>query len=327
MKTILFPIVLLALLVFSCTSQNKTKDVGLVDSTSLVEKKDALINTPEEEIIRESTLEIYNLETKKRRIVYSEITHFEAPNWSRNGKFLIYNEEGRLYKIPVIGGKPKQINTDFATNCNNDHGISPDGTELVISHQIDSGNTSLIYTLPIEGGIPKQITPTGPSYWHGWSPDSKNLAYCAARNGNYDIYTIPIEGGKETRLTEAEGLDDGPDYTYDGKYIYFNSVRTGTMQIWRMKADGTEEEQMTFDDYNDWFPHPSPDGKHVIMVSYNPEVEGHPTNKDVRLRMMPLEGGEPETLFELFGGQGTINVPCWSPDGKEFAFVSYRILK
>src|SRR5439155_16511791 len=116
------------------------------------------------------------------------------------------------------------------------------GTTLAISDQSQGQRQSLIYTLPIAGGTPRQVTPGGPSYWHGWSPDGRTLAYCAQRDGEFDIYTIPVDGGPETRLTTAKGLDDGPDYSPDGKLIYFNSVRTGTMQVWRMKVDGSEQE-------------------------------------------------------------------------------------
>lgn len=184
----------------------------------------------------------------------------------------------------------------------------------------------MIYILPIKGGEPRLITENAPSYWHGWSPDGKTLAYCAERNGEYDIYTIPAAGGEEVRLTHTEGLDDGPDYTADGNYIYFNSVRTSKMKIWRMKPDGSDQEQVTFDAYNDWFAHPSPDGKYIVFVSYEPEVEGHPANKNVNLRLMQIPGGEPKVIAKLFGGQGTINVPSWSPDSKRFAFVSYKLL-
>ncbi len=279
------------------------------------------------ESVLESTLETIDIAAKNRRAVHHARAHFEAPNWSRDGEYFIFNQEGRLYTLPVSGGAPKLLDTDFATRCNNDHGISPDGTRLVISDQSQGDGTSLMYTLPISGGAPKLVTELGPSYWHGWSPDGKMLAYCAERNGNYDVYAIPVEGGEEIRLTDADGLDDGPDYSPDGEYIYFNSVRTGTMQIWRMKADGSDEEQMTFDDYNDWFPHPSPDGKWIVFLSYEPEVEGHPANKDVMLRLMPAGGGEIEVLAKFFGGQGTINVPSWSPDSKQVAFVSYRLVR
>lgn len=168
-----------------------------------------------------------------------------------------------------------------------------------------------------------------PTYLHGWSPDGKELAYCAERNGNYDVYTIPAEGGEETRLTTAEGLDDGPEYSPCGQYIWFNSVRTGLMQVWRMKADGSEQTQMTFDETrNSWFPHISPDGKSVVFITYykgDLEPGEHLANKNVELRLMPANGGEPKTLLKLFGGQGTINVNSWAPDSKRIAFVSYRI--
>jgi len=278
------------------------------------------------EQILESTLETIAIASMDRKVVFNSNEHFEAPNWSRNGEYLLFNKEGKIYKIPVTGGEPQLINTGFAVTCNNDHGISPDGTQLVISDQTKESK-SLIYTLPIEGGNPKLITEKGPSYWHGWSPDGKTLAYCAERNGEFDIYTISVSGGDEKRLTTAQGLDDGPDYSPDGKYIYFNSERTGTMQIWRMKTDGSEQVQMTNDDHNNWFPHPSPDGKWIVFLSYEKDVKGHPANKDVMLRLMPVGGGEIQILAKLFGGQGTINVPSWSPDSDNLAFVSYRLIK
>jgi Tol biopolymer transport system component len=272
----------------------------------------------------QSTLEFISVASKDRRVVYHTSDHIEAPNWSRDGNWLLFNSKGRLWKTPVAGGEPQAIDTGFATRCNNDHGISPDGMQLVISDQSQGDRRSRIYVLPIVGGAPRRITETGPSYWHGWSPDNKTLAYCAERNGEFDIYTIPVAGGDETRLTKVQGLDDGPDYSPDGRFIYFNSDRTGRMQIWRMKPDGSQQEQVTFDGWNNWFPHPSPDGKWLVFLTYAKEIQGHPENKDVMLRMMPVAGGEIQVLAKLFGGQGTINVPSWSPDSRRVAFVSYQ---
>lgn len=271
-----------------------------------------------------STLEIVPLSSKDRRVVWTTTNHIEAPNWSRDGASLLFNGRGRLHRIPVAGGEPVVVATGFAVRCNNDHGFSPDGSMLVISDQSQGDRKSRIYTLPAAGGTPKLVTQAGPSYWHGWSPDGKTLAYCAERNGEYDIYTIPADGGGETRLTTASGLDDGPDYSPDGQWIYFNSDRTGSMQIWRMHPDGSGQEAVTADEYNNWFPHPSPDGKWLVFLSYEKDVKGHPENRDVTLRVRPLTGGRIEVLAKLFGGQGTINVPSWSPDGRRLAFVSYR---
>lgn len=277
----------------------------------------------------ESTLETVNVKTGKRQVILKGKEHFEAPNWSPDGKYFIINSNGKLYKVDCKGKKKELINTGFATRCNNDHGISPDGKQLVISNEIEvsPGNySSAIFILPVTGGEPKLITENTPSYWHGWSPDGKTLTYVGRRNDEYDIYTIPVTGGKEKQLTSSVGLDDGPEYSPDGKYIYYNSFETGRMQIWRMGAEGSSPEQLTNDEYANWFPHPSPDGNYIVYISYiEDQKEGHPFGKDVKLRLMNLNTGKIRDLTEVFfGGQGTINVPSWSPDSKKVAFVSYR---
>jgi TolB protein len=274
-----------------------------------------------------SRLEILDIETGNREVVYETETHIEAPNWSRNGKFLVYNSGGKLYQFKLKNRLVLELNTGVVKANNNDHGISFDGKTLAISSSTkdDGKSRSIIYTVPVKGGIPTRITEDGPSYWHGWSPDGNWLSYCADRNGNYDVYKIPAKGGDEIRLTTADGLDDGPEYSPDGKYIYFNSTRTGMMQIWQMKPDGTKQELVTNDNFQNWFAHPSPNGKWLIFISYLPEVPAgsHPHNKRVMLRLMSVEGGEIKTLAFLYGGQGTFNVPSWSPDSKKVAFVSY----
>ena len=279
--------------------------------------------------VLESNLEVISIDTGEREVVYTTGDHIEAPNWSRDGRFFLFNNSGRLYSLPREGGQPRPVDTGTADHLNNDHGLSADGKWLAISHS--PKGESLVYVLPAAGGPPRQVTAVGPSYWHGWSPDGKTLAYCARRNGEFDVYTIATDAENSTderRLTTAPGLDDGPDYSPDGQVLYFNSERTGLMKIWRMKPDGSEQQLVTSgEEWADWFAHPSPDGRWLVFLSFDKSVKGHPPNKDVALRIMPASGGEPRVLTRLFGGQGTINVPSWSPDSRAVAFVSYRLVK
>ena len=284
------------------------------------------LGPPSGQPVLHSTLETIGIDSTDRRVVYHAEGHFEAPNWSRDGLYFLCNRNGHIERLPVAGGKPEVINTGFADHVNNDHGISPDAAQLAISDNSQEAHNSLVYLVPITGGMPRRITQNSPSYWHGWSPNGKTLAFVGQRDGEFDIYTIPVMGGEETRLTTAKGLDDGPEYSPDGQYIYFNSERTGHMQIWRMKADGSNQEQVFSDDYNNWFPHISPDGQWMVFLTYEKDVTGHPENKDVMLRIMSLADKKITVLAKLFGGQGTINVPSWSPDSKQVAFVSYQFI-
>lgn len=273
-----------------------------------------------------SNLEILEVSTGDRQVIFNVPGSIQAPNWMPNGKTLLYNGDGLIYTFDLAKGQPTVLNTGQVKNNNNDHVLSMDGKMLGLSSGVKELGGSIVYTVPVTGGEPKQITPKGPSYLHGWSPDKKTLVFTGSRNNEFDIYSVPSEGGAETRLTDAKGLDDGPEFTPDGKWIYFNSDRTGTMQIWRMKPDGSGQEAVTHGDYHDWFPHISPDGKWIIFLSFlKEEVKSneHPFYKHVYLRLLPISGvGEPKVIAYIYGGQGTINTPSWSPDSKKVAFIS-----
>src|SRR2546422_1997542 len=277
-----------------------------------------------------SNLEILDVATGERTIVYRSPESLQAPNWTRDGKALIYNSQGLLYRFDLADRRPVALNTGFATSNNNDHVLSFDGRTLAISQQsAEDHNASIVYTVPVGGGTPQRVTKFGPSYLHGWSPDGKFLVYTGQRGGEFDVFRIPVDGGDETRLTSTPGLDDGPEYSPDGRYIYFNSVRSGTMQVWRMRADGSAQQQITSDQYNNWLPHVSPDGRWIVFLSFMKDVapDDHPFYKHVYLRVLPAAGGTPRVVGYVYGGQGTINVPSWSPDSRRGAFVSNTDLR
>ncbi|HYT75532.1 MAG TPA: hypothetical protein VEL79_12330 [Vicinamibacterales bacterium] len=289
-----------------------------------------------------NTLETISLRSGDRRVAYvvTQPGRIEAPNWfPDDSNMLFFNDGGRLYKVqaeppgttpsPTRLKEPQAVDLGILNRINNDHGVTRDGTLWAISDQsqpVNGQRPSRIYKVPVGGGAATLLTEQGPSYFHGWSPDGRTLAYCAERNGNFDVYTISVDGGAETRLTTAQGKDDGPEFSPDGQFIYFNSERTGSMQIWRMKPDGSQQEQITSDEAENWFPHIAPNGESMAFLTYAKGAGDHPENKDVSLRVMNLATRQVTLLAKLFGGQGTINVSSWSPNSQYLAFVSYQIV-
>ena len=285
-----------------------------------------MIRKMDEERNQHCVLEILDVDSGEREQLKEFDRVIEAPNWTRDGRSLIFNSRGFIYRYGLKDGSVEKIPTGYADNCNNDHVISADGKQLAVSHFMGDEAVSRIFTLPLTGGEPRLVTEKGPSYLHGWSPDGGEMAFCGERSGEYNIYTIPVTGGEEQQITRGEWLDDGPEYSPCGRYIWFNSTRTGLMQIWRMNIDGGELMQMTDNSVNSWFPHVSPDGRRVVYLTYREgelEPEEHLPDKKADIRIMGSEGGESRILVSFSGGQGTINVNSWSPDSRKIAFVSY----
>lgn len=278
-----------------------------------------------------SYIQTVDIKTGKIDTVLVAKGDFEAPNWHPD-HWLVLNFKGKIYRLDLATKVLTEINTGSINQIMDDHGLSPDGKWIAIT-AFDMNNASQnlykfsMYILPAAGGQPRKITSQDLSFWHGWSPDSKTIAYCGGDFSNLEVYTVPVEGGAAKRLTDSPGLDDGPDYSPDGKYIYFHSYRSGRMQIWRMHTDGSQPEQMTFDENANWFPHPSPDNIWIAYIAYTTdEKQNHPFGKNVKLRLMDLKTKAVKDITPVFyGGAGTINTPSWSPDGKKIAFVSYSV--
>ena len=274
-----------------------------------------------------STLETIGIDDNFRaEVITADRARMEAPNWSRDGKSLIFDRDGKLWTVSAEGGAPAPVNVGAATRCTGSHGLSPDGKWLAISCSMPDKPETRVYIVPAVGGEPRLLTENPASYFHSWSPDGKTIAFTRPSHGAGNIYAISVEGGQERALTTGTGISDEPDFSADGKSIYFNTDRSGSMQIWRMQPDGGNPEQVTFDDAQNWTPHPSPDGKSVLILSYPKDVTGHPANKDVTLRILNVADGKVRPLINIVGGSGTDNVPNWSPDGGHFAFVAYQLL-
>ena len=301
-----------------------------------------------------SKVAIYDLKTKKSTVIYEQDGILEAPNWTHDGRTLLVNTGGKLYRMNVDGGPAKlgdpiEFTPGRGYRCNNDHDYSPDGKLIAFSASSALSQQSQVYVANADGTAARLLTLASPSYFHGWSPDGKWLAFVGRRNGKFELFRVSVNGGEEQRLTSSGTYDDGPEYSRDGKWIYFNSNRGGGWNIWRMPADGAGPgdalgERVTNDPLEDWFAHFSPNGKYMVFLSFPAGTEGHNGRMPgMKLRMMKAPRfhalrhiGHPrgklkaspmiEVLETFSGGQGTINVNSWSPDSKRFAYVIYEPL-
>lgn len=258
----------------------------------------------------------------------------EAPNWTPDGRWLIYNSGGALFRLAADGsGVPTKIDVGPIDDANNDHVLAPDGRTVYISSR--DGH---LYAAPLAGGARRRVSNQHPSerprryYLHGVSPDGASLAYVGVEPARGDpsalknIFTIPAAGGPDRQLTQGDARMDGPEFSPDGKWIYFNGqpdMNAPELQVFRMRPDGGGREQLTRDARSNWFPHPAPDMSCFVYLSYPPGTTGHPPDKDVILRLAAPDGSAQRDLVALFGGQGTINVNSWAPDSRRFAYVAY----
>ena len=280
-----------------------------------------------------STLQTIATDNKTRMayVIQTGKGKMEAPNWSRDGKTLIFNRDGKLWSVPANEGDGSVatatlIDIGNASDCTGSHGLSPDGRWLAMTCTTPDHPGRRVYIVPATGGAPRMVTANPDSYFHSWSPDGKTILFTRPSHGTLNIYAISPVGGAETALTTVTGVSDDPDFSPDGQWIYFNSDRAGGMQIWRMRPDGSQPEQVTFDEKHNWTAHPSPDGKSILILSYDKDVTGHAANKDVTLRIINVADGKIRDLVQIVGGSGSDNVPNWAPDGAHFAFVSYQFL-
>jgi TolB protein len=265
-------------------------------------------------------------------VYYTETLLLEAPNWAPDGGGLLLNGDGQLWRLDLEPDvELRRVPIDDLPPINNDHVLDVERGLIYLS-----ANDGHIYVAPIEGGTARRVTNDSSRYHflHGVSPDGATLAFVELPRADFAVparLALISSAGGETRYPEAGSRHlDGPEYSPDGAWLYFNTEefaeRPGHAQLARMPANGGRIERLVESDSVDWFPHLSPNSELATYISFPQGTLGHPADLDVEVRLVrTTDWRNAVWSFPLFGGQGTLNVNSWSPDGRRFAFVAYPL--
>jgi len=294
-----------------------------------------------------SRVHVYDVETRTSRLVFESGTVLvEAPN-VLDADTLVLNGDGDLWLLRLPEADTvldesalERVPMPGVPEINNDHVLDPSGNSIVVSAR--DGD---LYRVPLPaGGAAATLTDVTTAlpvvrkfYLHGIAPDGSTLAAIVGERTEDGVWTTDVAlvdpaTGEPTFLTRDEHPDDG--VAFAGELLVWNSERftPGTAQLVALWPGATDPVRITNDDRVNWFPHVSPDGAHLLYLSYEPGVQGHPADHRVELRLLPgslVRGAriavQPETLVALDGGQGTVNVPPWSPDSTWFAYCDYPV--
>ncbi len=270
-----------------------------------------------------SELCVCDLASGEVRGVLEIAGRMEAPNWDPRGRCFLVNRDGGLFTVPMAAPRLVALPLGLEARCNNDHGFSPDGADIWFSAH--RGRGSEVFRMGRNGGDASLAVKAQPSWWHAVSPDGDVIAYAAVRDGwpHVGLCAMDLVSGRERVLARGDVHADGPDFAHDGRVVFFNSEASGRAQIWTVGVDGTGAAPLFADGHVNWFPHPSPCGRWLVYLAYPPGTEGHPADLPVALVLCRPDGTGRRRIVELTGGQGTINVPSWAPDGSAFAFMRY----
>jgi len=252
----------------------------------------------------------------------------EAPNWALDGTALYLNGAGKLWRLPLEAPGLSEVPFEGLPDINNDHVLAPDA-----EHVFMSANDGHVYRGALTGGEVVRVTPED-GHWHflhGVSPDGKRLAYVELTTFNDPGRLVVLAlGGEPQRVPAGDGHLDGPEWTPDGTSILLNTESftstPGHAQLARIPDGGGELERLVTSDTVDWFPHLSPDARYGNYLSFPAGTLGHPADLDVVVHVVDAADWTQDLqTYPLFGGQGTLNVNGWAPDGERFAFVSYPL--
>jgi Tol biopolymer transport system component len=226
--------------------------------------------------------------------------------WSPDGQRLSFAGNGKLGYVAIQNGAitflPIALRGDFYNSW------SPDGSSIVFCASSAKGGYH-IWTMPIVGGEPKQLT-TQTSFMPDWIPDGSGIVYVTNSSGNMDIWKINLENLKTIQLTENTSSDWHPSCSPNSRYVAFSSDRSGNSDIWMISSDGGVSEQLTDtkadEDHVCW----SPDSKQIAFVS----------EQDMRW-ILCVKDLITQEILNLYESDSALAYLSWSPDGNTIAYT------
>jgi Tol biopolymer transport system component len=267
-------------------------------------------------------LSVERLERRRLTSPPAETTHGDgAPAFSPVGDTLAFTRRGsddkdNIYLVPISGGEPTRLTSDKAII--NGLAWTPDGREIIFSS--NRAGARHLWKIAASGGPPERI-PAGVEGLYTFAVSRRgNLLAYASTTSDSNIWRVEARGRKDAsgsqpvKLIASTRMDNGPQYSPDGKKIVFTSSSTGKLEVWTCDADGSNLVQLTsFNGPQVGTPRWSPDGREIVFDS---TAAGQ---RDIYV--VGVNGGKPRRLTV----EPSLDVRAsWSSDGRFIYFGSNR---
>jgi eukaryotic-like serine/threonine-protein kinase len=228
-----------------------------------------------------------------------------SPSVSRTGAIAFLNSRTRamLLTHQLATGETRTLTTHHSVLWA--PSFSPDGREVAVSRNEADGSWH-IWTVPAEGGAPRQITSSRlPEIYPRYTPDGSSILFQTWGSEPRRIWRVPREGGQAVALMPPRGEhDEYADVSPDGRWLAFARTEEGKVRVHIAPAAGGEVRRLT--DAPSTTPRWSPDGQWIAFGADRSFAGG--------IWLIRADGTDRRRLTQTGGW------PVWWPDGKQIGY-------